>query len=103
MVASLAYWTVDSTVEKMVLIPVVRMAVHWAVRLVDVKDVMWDVWTDVLMGTIWADVTVDLKVVDLVDMKDVRWGVWMDELMVENSENATVETWGVWMDEQLDA
>ena len=39
MVARLAARWADSTVEKMALLPVVRMVVHWVVRSVDMKDV----------------------------------------------------------------
>ena len=41
------------------MITVVWMVVHWAVRLVDLKDVRWGVWMDVLMVASLVDATVD--------------------------------------------
>ena len=49
MVARLAARWADSTVEKMALLPVVRMVVHWVVRSVDMKDEMKVAWMDALM------------------------------------------------------
>ena len=49
MVERLAVRWADSTVEKMALLPVVRMVVHWVVRSVDMKDEMKVAWMDALM------------------------------------------------------
>ena len=49
MVECLAFHWADSTVEKMDLLPVVRKDENWVDRSVDVKDVRWGVWTEVLM------------------------------------------------------
>ena len=49
MVEYLAVHWADSTVEKMALLPDVRMVVHWVDRLVDVKDERWGDLKDALM------------------------------------------------------
>ena len=55
LVECLAVHWADSTVEKMALLPVVRKDVNWVDRSVDVKDVRWGVWTEVLMVACLAD------------------------------------------------
>ena len=49
MVERLAVHWADSTVEKMALLPVVRMVENWVDRLVDVKDERWGDLKDALM------------------------------------------------------
>ena len=69
-------------VEKMVLITVVRMAVCWAVRLVDLKDLRWDVWMDALK----VEHSVVSKAARKADRKvvcsAVHWVASMDETTV---------------------